>query len=127
MKKNALRFALLLLTTASAAQAQMVAIDWDSADRFRSAAPIRAGKVLEACAALGAGESVAWTFDSHAPLDFNIHYHDAKKVVYPVEPSALARASGMLVAPVRQDYCWMWTNPNAADSDLVFTLHRIRR
>ena len=42
---------------------------------------------------------MAWSFEAPAPLDFNIHYHEGKKVRFPAEKSQVTKVglrSGML-------------------------------
>ena len=58
------------------------------------------------------------------PLDFNVHFHEGKKVLYPARQNQVARLSGTLNAQVEQDYCWMWTNKGTAETTLRFHLAR---
>ncbi len=67
-------------------------------------------KVGEVCGALKKGESVKWRFSASAPVDFNIHMHAGKEVEYFNAAKAIRSDEGMFVAPVDQDFCWMWLN-----------------
>jgi hypothetical protein len=83
--------------------------------------------MVEVCGRLPRGALVRWSFQSEAPLDFNIHYHEGPKVVMPERRDGASAATGTLLAPVAQNYCWMWTRPGSVDSPLTLTLQRTRR
>ena len=85
------------------------------------------GKFVEWCAELPAGERVAWRFDSPAPLNFNVHYHEGKDVHFPARIDAVKAANDVLQAPVKQDYCWMWTNKSGAPVPLDAQLRKEAR
>lgn len=118
---------LVLALATCAARAEVITIQWDARQRFEATSSVLPGKFVEVCGTLTPGETVHWSFESAARLDFNIHYHAGKKVVYPVEPHLAAREEGLLAPPDRQDYCWMWTNRGADAGKLVVTLRRTRR
>jgi hypothetical protein len=116
--------ALLLCLPLAASAAQHIAdIAWsDSA--YRQAVTVAPGRFFEACGKLDAGAAVHWQFEAAAALDFNIHYHQGKDVVYPARLAAVARASGTLAVPSAQDYCWMWSNKSGSPAQLQLQLHR---
>jgi hypothetical protein len=114
----------LALATASAARAEIVDLAFDGAGRFMHAAPVPPGKFLEVCGKLTKGLAVAWHYDAAQPLNFNIHYHEGKKVVMPEKRDATAAARGTLQVPLDQDYCWMWTNKSGAPVPLTLSLSR---
>ena len=65
-----------------------------------------------------------WDFEASTPVDFNVHYHEGKDVVFPAELSAVASAKGTLNTKIEQDYCWMWSNKSAAAATLTVNLRR---
>lgn len=69
--------------------------------------------VDELCFDLAAGEAVRYRFDADAPLDFNLHWHRAREVFYPVKRDAIRRIDGRFRAESQQTYCLMWTNRGA--------------
>jgi hypothetical protein len=115
---------LALVTTGESAQAQLIAATWDASGRFAHKANLEPGKFIEVCEKLTQGTKVAWHFQSAAPLNFNIHYHEGKDVKYPTKRDASAGARGRLDAALEQDYCWMWTNPQQKTTALRLTLKR---
>ena len=117
----------VLAAAASAARAEVVPIVWDAAKRFQLTASVPPGKFVEVCGRLPRGALVRWSFDSASPLDFNIHYHQGTKVVVPDQRDGTAAARGTLLAPVAQDYCWMWTQRGSVAAPLTLTLQRTRR
>lgn len=67
------------------------------------------GKVHEACERLEKGDKRLYHWKATAPVDFNIHFHEADDVHYPVKRDAMRGDGGTFAAPRRHDYCWMWT------------------
>jgi hypothetical protein len=118
--------ALCLAAASSAAHAEIVPIAWDHAGRFETTARVQPGKVVEVCGKLARAETVQWSFESPAPLDFNIHYHEGAKVVYPDKREGKAASSGTLLTQSTQDYCWMWTHRGSAATTLRMSLQRSR-
>ena len=114
----------LLLTARSVAHAQLVDIGWDASGGFERAFDVAPGKFAELCGKLSKGQAVAWSFQSPEPLDFNIHYHAGKKVVFPARHGNTAALEGELKVPVDHDYCWMWENKAAAATTVTVKLRR---
>lgn len=65
-----------------------------------------------------------WDFDAGAPLDFNVHCHVDKEVVFPSKLSAVATARDTLTTKIEQHYCWMWSNKSAAPAAFTVRLQR---
>lgn len=101
-----------------AARADIVDIAWDASGGFDRRLNVAPGKLSELCGKLVAGQTVQWQFESDRALDFNIHYHEAKAVLYPVRADQVRRREGALVIQTAQDYCWMWTNKAGAAATL---------
>ena len=115
---------LLLACAATAAQAELVEIVWDSDGKFAQQTDIAAGKLIEVCGKLPAGLKVRWSFEATAPTDFNIHYHLGKDVVFPAKRSQVARGRDILQVKVERSYCWMWTNKTEAVVTVKASLQR---
>lgn len=62
----------------------------------------------EHCVQLAAGERVRYRYSATAELDFNIHYHRGKDVLYPVKTTASRSADATFTAPHADTYCLMW-------------------
>jgi hypothetical protein len=114
----------LLLVAPTATHAALVDISWSSAGRFEHQASVAPGKFLELCGKLPAATQVQWAYEASAPLDFNVHHHVGKEVVYSAQHKASAKASDTLTTPVEQDYCWMWVNKAGKTSTLTVSLQR---
>lgn len=111
-----------LLLAASPARASLVEITWDENGDFQHVAEIGPGGFAEVCGALSSQERIHWTFEASAALDFNIHYHAGDEVVYPAAfPNTVAKA-GVLVAPLDQSYCWMWTSHQRSPATVTLRL-----
>lgn len=91
-------------------RADIIDIRWGPNGTFDRELSIAPGKFAEVCGKLAKGSSVDWRFDGSGPLDFNIHYHVGKDVVFPAKANGVATSSGALSAKVDQDYCWLWRN-----------------
>jgi hypothetical protein len=126
MGKNLPAF-VLLACAATATRAEVIDIAWSSEGRFEQRKDIPAGKFIEVCGKLAANIDVQWSFEAGGPLDFNIHYHEGEKVLYPATLSKVSRGGQTLRATVEQDYCWMWTNRATATIELSFRLTRQAR
>ena len=121
------RHRLVILAVAvmvTGAQAELVDIAWDSAGRFETSMSVAPGKFAEVCGQLAKGQSVAWSFKVGQPMNFNIHYHEDKQVVFPVKQDLAVAAQGKLDVVLSQDYCWMWTNKGTSPSKLTLNLAR---
>ena len=120
----AVAVAVAVAAMAPSARAELVNIVWDSSGRFESETKVAPGKFAEVCGPLSKGQTVAWSFKADRPMNFNLHYHVGKQVVYPAKQDAAAEAQGELEATLAQDYCWMWTNIGESPSTVRLTLSR---
>ena len=64
--------------------------------------------VHEECVNLAAGDRLDWRFESSVPLAFNIHYHDAGRIVMPITRDDATSEAGVFAPRLKQDYCLMW-------------------
>ena len=120
----ALFIAMVLLPALPAARADVVDIEWSGDGRFAHRGTVAAGKFAEVCGKLPAATSVHWDFEASIPLDFNVHYHAGKKVVFASRLAAVATATDTLRTEIAQVYCWMWSNNSATPATLTFHLRR---
>jgi hypothetical protein len=112
------------LALSPAAFAEVVDIDWSARGRFERSLSVPPGKFVEVCGKLAKGARVRWQYAAGAALDFNVHYHSGKDVIYPAKRDATAKASGTLDVAVEQDYCWMWANKSVGEAKLRLQLSR---
>ncbi len=75
---------------------------------------IAPGKFDEHCLKIEAGRAIAYRFEASAPVDFNIHYHRGKDVLYPVKREATRQFASTFRAESTDEYCLMWENKGAA-------------
>lgn len=122
MQKPLFFMTLALATLSEPVAAQLVPVEWDAQGQFSKEVAVAPGKFVEVCEKLPKGSRVAWSFDSAAPMDFNIHYHEGKKVKFPAKKAQVAKDAGTLVTRLEQDYCWMWVNKTAAEALLRLAL-----
>lgn len=114
----------VLLAALPVARADVIDIKWSAEGHFAHQGTIAVGKFAEVCGKLPAGTHVRWNFEATAPLNFNVHYHVDKEVVFPSKLTAVATASDTLHATIAQDYCWMWSNKSAKPAAFTVNLHR---
>lgn len=81
----------LLLPATIAAAAETFAFD------------IGKGGFDEHCLRIDAGRAITYRFVATAPVDFNIHHHRGKDVLYPVRRDAFARDDGEFRPPGADD------------------------
>ena len=109
---------------AAPAHADLVQIAWDSSGRFERNVTVAPAKFAEVCGKLSKGQAIAWSFRGQQSMNFNIHYHEGKKVVFPIKQSNTASLEGTLTVPVDQDYCWMWENKGGTPAAIDIALQR---
>lgn len=124
MKKLVLVLAAGLSLGSAVAHADIINIEWAPDGRFAKELVVPAGKFAEVCGKLPAKAVVQWSFETDARMDFNVHYHEGKKVAFPAKLDGSQRANGILTAAVAQDFCWMWSNKSAGDAKLTFELQK---
>lgn len=109
----ALGLCLTLACLSPAARATLLPLAWDASGQMSRTLAVPAGKFLEICGKVRAGEVIDWQFEAAAPLDFNIHFHEGDKVEYPEKRDATPTLAGTFRPGREHDYCWMWTNRSA--------------
>ena len=117
-------FSMALVGVVTTAAADIANITWDADGRFERKLTVAPGKFAELCGHLPAGIKVEWVFKASTLLDFNVHYHVDKEVIFPSKLAAVAAAKDMLRIGIEQEYCWMWTNKSAAAAKLTVKLQR---
>lgn len=126
--KNALtpRFlaAVAVLAMASQARAELVDIRFNEQGRFEHSTSVAPGKSIEICSKLTKGQMLPWSFKSDQPMQFNIHYHEDKKVEFPAKLQSATSADARLEVPVDQHYCWMWANKGSSEAKLSFSVQK---
>ena len=113
-----------MASLSSAATAELVKLAWDSGGRFEQSLSVPKGAFVEVCGRLEVGQTVAWKFRADNPLNFNIHYHEGKNVIYPEQRDAAQELAGTLSVRIEQDYCWMWSNKTDTSSRIVVTMSK---
>lgn len=98
---DAIRAALVAAWLASAAHAAA------GEPLRRSIAP---GGFDEHCLKIEAGRAIAYRFEASAPVDFNIHHHRGKDVLYPVRRESTRQFASTFRAESTDEYCLMWEN-----------------
>ncbi len=71
---------------------------------------IKSGKdqIAEICPELKTGQTLNFQLDASLPILFNLHYHQGKKVAYPIPEKNLTKINQQFTAPVDNTYCLMW-------------------
>jgi hypothetical protein len=107
-------FVLGCVPLASFGQRQLVQVPLPSGKvlvRHLIASP---GDFIELCTDVKSGRALGWEFDAQTPVAFNTHFHSEGGVKYPESMSAMSSAKGRLAPSGDHEYCWLWSNPNAA-------------
>lgn len=119
-------FCLLLgmVTPGVFAKGQIVDIRWSNEGRFAHQSSVNPNEFVELCGELPAGTRVGWRFSASVPMDFNIHYHVGRDVVFPEKRAQVTSGAADLSVSLQQTYCWMWTNKATGPSTLQVDLRR---
>jgi len=107
-------------------KAEVISFKLEANPSFKTQANIQPGKFSEVCGKLKKGNLIRWQFDSSAPLEFNIHYHEGKNVIFPYKMSAIKSGEEELLISLDQDYCWMWTNKSKEEVKLEMSLRHVQ-
>lgn len=102
---------LVALTLANTAQAAEHIV-WIKDGKHSATHEVAAGKFVEVCGNIAAGERYAWKFDATAKVNFDIHYHIEDLLGKPAVLERVQQASSVFEAKSKQDYCWTWVNRN---------------
>ena len=112
----------VLVFCSTTCKAEVISFKLEANPSFKTQANIQPGKFSEVCGKLKKGNIIRWQFDSSAPLEFNIHYHEGKNVIFPYKMSAIKSGEEELLISLDQDYCWMWTNKSKEEVKLEMSL-----
>lgn len=104
--------------------ADLVPLEWNADGRFAKELTLPASGFVEVCGKLSAKTQVHWQFDASAPLNFNVHFHEGKKVHFPAKQDQVKKAADVLLVKLDQDYCWMWTNKARREATLKLDLRK---
>ncbi len=115
-----------LACSVSNSQAEIISFKLDANLSFKTQLNIQPGKFSEVCGKLKKGNLIRWQFDSSASLDFNIHYHEGKEVIFPYKMNAIKSAKEEFLISRDQDYCWMWTNKSSEAVKLEMNLRNVQ-
>ena len=81
---------------------------WPAAPLAVAGHPLPPYQIHEECARLAPGDRLEYAFESSAPVDFNIHYHEGKAVLLPIARSGTSAEAGIFPVVLAQDYCAIW-------------------
>lgn len=81
-------------------------------------------KFHEECLALEARQSIRFSFSAARSLDFNIHYHKDKDILYPVRAKEVTAHKGEFTAKEAGEYCLMWENAHHDSIVLTYEFQR---
>ena len=124
MHRAFLTLALAVASSMPALASPVTEIAWDTQGRFAHEQDIAPGKFAEVCGKLTVGQKLRRSFEAAAPLDFNVHYHQGKDVVYAVQGKQQRRSEGVLKVTAEPDHCWMWSNKSDKPARLGMRLER---
>ena len=116
--------AVAALAAAPLVGAQVIDIAWDAQGRLQRDVRAEPGKFVELCGKLSPGTKVQWRFAADAATDFNVHYHVAKEVRFPVKEDGVRESQGTLDVRIEQDYCWMWSNKGTAPAAIAVEMSK---
>ena len=115
----------ICIAVSNQAAASLVELKWDEQGRFEHKTEIKAGGMLEVCGKLAGGLKIDWRYKSSMALDFNIHFHEGKKVTMPVKYQARKEAAEQFEVKLAQDYCWMWSNKSKQSASIELSLKQV--
>lgn len=82
-----------------------------------------AGYVAEHCIWVKPGNVLDYETKAPFAVNFNIHFHTANDVVYPVKEDKVLEHEGQVVVESKGEYCFMWKNIAQQNADYKIALH----
>lgn len=98
---------------------------WIKDGKHEGTQELQAGKFIEVCANIAAGERFGWKFDAEGRLDFNIHYHIDELVGRPVVLEGVRHAAAQFEPRHKRDYCWTWVNKSKEPIKLSLQIRKL--
>ena len=118
MENRLLVILFLLLVIVTGACATLSASDKGSVSET-----LKPSGIHEDCMELSSGQGIVYSFESSKSLNFNIHYHEDKNIIFGVKKDNTSHENGRFQAEKKQYYCLMWTNPQSEQVKLVYTVN----
>ena len=87
---------------------------------------IKPSGIHEDCMELLPGQSLDYSFEASKPLNFNVHYHEDRNVVYGIIKDVVSSDKGTFRSEKKQYYCLMWSNPGSEPVGLTYS-HSIKK
>jgi hypothetical protein len=81
---------------------------------------IASSSFYEACDKLSPGQQAEYSFAVSKPVNFNVHYHTAQEIHYPVQKENIDSMSGVFTAEAKAMYCCMWSNKHPVPVSLNY-------
>ena len=82
---------------------------------------INPAKCHEDCIKVTRGDVLSYSFKTSNPIDFNIHFHEDGKIIYPVYNKNTVSQEGKFFPDKEEFYCLMWTNLQTNPVQLIYT------
>jgi len=67
-------------------------------------------RYYEKCVDVSDSQQLQYSFNSQAPLSFNLHYHEEGVIHYPVKEDSIDELENIFQPEKRGYYCLMWRN-----------------
>lgn len=67
-------------------------------------------RYYEKCVDVSDTQQLQYSFNSQAPLSFNLHYHKEGEALYPVKEDSIDELENIFQPKKRGYYCLMWRN-----------------
>ncbi len=84
-------------------------------------------KYFEDCMELLPGQKMEYSFETAKPVNFNIHYHEEKDIIYPISKEYISELEGIFHCEKKQYYCLMWTSPYSEPITLTYKCKIVKR
>lgn len=119
--------ALLLPFAVTSANAEVIDLTWSPDNTFKHAGTVAPKKFVEVCGKLQEADKISWQLAATQSVNFNIHRHSGKTVIYAEDRKAIREGTGVLQVKPTDSYCWMWKNMSDAPAEVELALKRLTR
>ena len=77
-------------------------------------------RYYEKCVDVSDSQQLQYSFNSQAPLSFNLHYHDEGVIHYPVKEDSIDELENIFQPEKRGYYCLMWGNSGEKEVEMDY-------
>ena len=77
----------------------------------------------ERCFDMQPAQQLLYSYKSSAAVDFDLHYHIDKTIIYPIRKKNQIHANDVFIANEMREYCLLWENNSKDKLNIEYTFN----